>query len=78
MRQKEEKWIVTFPSAAAAMAMERQAKQSGTPGRLIPTPTILTADCGLAWMAPVNARDAVEELLRTGNLAHSEMLALWL
>ena len=58
--------------------MERQAKQSGTPGRLIPTPTILTADCGLAWMAPVNARDAVEELLRTENLAHSEMLALWL
>ena len=78
MRQKEEKWIVTFPSAAAAMAMEQRAKKRGTPGRLIPTPTVITADCGLAWMTRIDDRDAVEELLRTEQLAHSEMLALWL
>ena len=63
MRQKEEKLIVTFPTAAAAMAMERQAKASGTPAAH-PTPTVVTADCGLAWMAPVEAKDRVKQMLK--------------
>lgn len=76
MRQKEEKLIVTFPTATAAMAMERQAKLLHTPGRLIPTPTVVTADCGLAWMAPVEAKDRVEQLLKENALQHSELLVL--
>ncbi len=76
MRTKEEKWIVTFPTAAAAMAMERRAKELHTPGRLIPTPTIITADCGLAWMAPVDARAEVEKMLKENGLAYSEARAL--
>lgn len=76
MHQKEEKLIVTFPTAAAAMAMERQAKASGTLGRLIPTPTVVTADCGLAWMAPVEAKDRVEQMLKENALQYSELLVL--
>ena len=38
MRAREEKWIVTFPTAAAAMAMERRAKELRIPGRIIPNP----------------------------------------
>ena len=76
MRQKEEKLIVTFPTAAAAMAMERRAKALGTPGRLIPTPTVVTADCGLAWMAPVEAKDRVEQMLKENTLRHSRLLVL--
>ena len=76
MRPKEEKLIVTFPTAAAAMAMERQAKLLHTPGRLIPTPTVVTADCGLAWMAPVESRDAVEQMLTKNTLQYSKALIL--
>ena len=76
MRQTEEKLIVTFPTAAAAMAMERQAKALGTPGRLIPTPTVVTADCGLAWMAPVEAQTVVGQMLKKSTLQYSEMLVL--
>ena len=76
MRAKEEKWIVTFPTAAAAMAMERRARELHTPGRLIPTPTIITADCGLAWMAPIGDRDEVEKMLKENCLAYSEARAL--
>lgn len=76
MRQTEEKLIVTFPTAAAAMAMERQAKALGTPGRLIPTPTVVTADCGLAWMAPVEAQTVVGQILKKNTLQYSEMLVL--
>lgn len=76
MRQTEEKLIVTFPTAAAAMAMERHAKALGTPGRLIPTPTVVTADCGLAWMAPVEAQTVVGQMLKKNTLQYSEMLVL--
>lgn len=76
MRQTEEKLIATFPTAAAAMAMERRAKALGTPGRLIPTPTVVTADCGLAWMAPVEARTAVEQVLNENTLQYSQLLVL--
>ena len=76
MRAREEKWIVTFPTAAAALAMERRAKELHIPGRLIPTPTIITADCGLAWMAPVTSRDEVEQMLKENGLAYSEARAL--
>lgn len=78
MRAKEERLIVTFPSTAAAMAMERQAKELGTPGRIIPTPTIITATCGLAWMAPKQAKEAVEQMLRETQLQYESILILTL
>ena len=78
MRQKTERLIVTFPSTAAAMAMERRARELAAPGRLIPPPTVVTADCGLAWMAPPEAREQVEDLLSKNGLQHSEVLCLWL
>ena len=44
--------VVTFHTTAAAMAMEALCKEQSLPGRLIPTPRELTADCGMAWRAP--------------------------
>ena len=76
MRAREEKWIVTFPTAAAAMAMERRGQETPVPGRGIPPPPPPPADCGLAWMAPVAARDEVEQMLKENGLAYSEALVL--
>lgn len=72
MRKKKKKWIVTFGSTAAAMAMERRAKCLGVPGRLIPTPTVITADCGLAWMAPIEDREAVERMIKEEKMEYSD------
>lgn len=71
MRQKSMKLIVTFPSTAAAMEMERICKERSVPGRLIPVPREITAGCGLSWCAPLEAREelrtlAVNEGLLTG------------
>lgn len=76
MRAKEEKLIVTFPSTAAAMAMEKRAREAGTPGRLIPTPTLVTATCGLAWMAPTEAREEVERVLSENGLQYEALRVL--
>ena len=68
MRQREEKCIVTFRTTTGAMAMERACKAGGVPGRLIPVPRSITAGCGMCWSAPLEAREAVEELVMAGHL----------
>ena len=68
MRQKGEKCIVTFRTTTGAMAMERACKESGVPGRLIPVPRTITAGCGTCWAAPMEAREAVEELVMDRHL----------
>ena len=56
MRPKTLKLVVTFHTTAAAMAMEALCKAQNLPGRLIPTPRELTADCGKRcgpWRTPI-------------------------
>ena len=48
--------------------------ERNVPGRLIPTPTVVTAECGLAWKSPLSARDALIGALEA--LAHEEILEL--
>ncbi len=58
-RQKQLRLVLSFRTAAAAMALERLCLDRGLPGRLIPTPRQITADCGLAWSAPPEAEAAL-------------------
>ena len=62
MRPKTLKLVVTFHTTAAAMAMEALCKAQNLPGRLIPTPRELTADCGMAWCAPLDAGETLRAL----------------
>ena len=66
--------VVTFASTHDAMAAESVLMARGVPGRIIPTPTVVTAECGLAWKSPLSARDALSTAL--GALAHEEILEL--
>ena len=51
MREKKRWLIITFHTTAAAIAMEKLCRAKDLPGRLIPVPRELTADCGMAWRA---------------------------
>ena len=62
MRKKEERFVVTFATTTGAMAMERACQAAGLPGRLIPVPRELTADCGMAWCAPTDAAPQLRAL----------------
>lgn len=64
MRQKQASCIVTFHTTADAMETERVCRAAGLPGRLIPAPRALTADCGIAWCGPAHTRPALEAALR--------------
>lgn len=54
--------IVTFRSTFDAMEAERLCQEAGVPGRIIPLPTQLSADCGLAWRMDTGTatREALE------------------
>ena len=60
MIQKKEKVVITFHTTTDAMAMESLCKARQFPGRMIPVPGAITADCGLAWCA----EPGMGELLR--------------
>ena len=60
--------VVTFATTAAGMEMERWCLAHGIPGRLIPTPRSITADCGLAWSAPPEAEAEIRAAAAEGRL----------
>ena len=68
MREKKLYLIITFHTTAAAIAMERLCRDKGLPGRLIPVPRELTADCGKAWRAGVEDKPALEAMVEKEKL----------
>ena len=64
MRKKELKLVVTFHTTADAMAMEKICKAENVPGRLIPVPRAISAGCGLAWAAPLEAVEQIRHIMQ--------------
>lgn len=62
MREKKLWLVITFHTTAAAIAMEKLCRAKDLPGRLIPVPRELTADCGMSWRAEVQDRAALAAL----------------
>lgn len=52
--------VVSFRGTHDAMRAELACTRAGVPGRIIPTPVQIHADCGLAWRMPSAARAAFE------------------
>lgn len=73
MRPVTDKLIVTFPTTVAAMALEAACAQDGTPGRLIPVPTQISAGCGMCWCADYADEDAVMETIASHGLLMQEI-----
>lgn len=63
MIKKQQRLVITFYTTTAAMEMESICKASGADGRLIPVPSTITADCGLAWCAKNESEDALLSLM---------------
>ena len=63
MIKKQERLVITFYTTTAAMAMEHICKEAHADGRMIPVPSSITADCGLAWCAKNESEDALLDLM---------------
>jgi len=49
---KTKKIVATFATTSDAIQAETLCKEAGVEGRLIPTPSDISAGCGLAFMMP--------------------------
>ena len=61
MLKKELHLISTFRDTVMAIRMEKAMKEAGLPGRIIPLPSAISAGCGLCFMAPLEAREALQQ-----------------
>lgn len=68
MREKQERFVVTFHTTAEAMAMESLCRKQNIAGMLISAPRRLSADCGIAWSAPADEEAAIRRLIRATDL----------
>ena len=73
MRKKEQKLVITFHTTADAMAMEKDCRESGVPGRLIPVPREISAGCGLAWCAPPVQRESLLEIMSQHGIEQEDL-----
>lgn len=73
MRVKKPTLVITFPTTTAALQWERVCQEQNIPGRIIPVPVTITADCGLAWAMPPQAKDRLEEI---STLSYSDCIQL--
>lgn len=64
MRIRKKRLIAAFHTTADAIAMEKYCQRDGIPGRLLPVPRSVTADCGIAWCAAPEDRAAIEQIVR--------------
>jgi hypothetical protein len=63
--------IATFFTTHAALRAEKLLRAAGIPGRLIPAPRHLSADCTVALAFPSPERDRVREILEQHGLETS-------
>jgi hypothetical protein len=68
MIKRQERLIITFHTTTAAMAMEKLCREFGADGRIIPVPSSISADCGLAWCAKNESEDALLDLMVQHNI----------
>ena len=76
MMSKAPSAVFTFHTTADAMAAERLCRENGIPGRLIPAPRALTADCGIAWSSPPEQRERVATLFAGAGIEYADMRVL--
>lgn len=74
MREKQLSVLITFPTTASAMAMERFCREQGLAGRLIPVPGEIRAGCGLAWMAPRPEKERLAAAIEAAGLTWDDII----
>lgn len=68
MIEKQERIIITFYTATAAMKMEDICKSYGSVGRIIPVPGFISADCGLAWCAAPQYEQQLLQIMENNDI----------
>lgn len=66
--ERTEKLVVTFRNTTGAIAMEKNCRARGIPGRLIPVPRSISASCGLCWVCGREEEERLRDFVRDSGL----------
>ncbi|MCI1726105.1 MAG: DUF3343 domain-containing protein [Lachnospiraceae bacterium] len=72
MRKKELMTVLSFAATTDAMALEAKCREEGMPGRIIPTPSAVSAGCGLSWALPVLYKEDMFSFCETRGLIYQK------
>ena len=68
MREKKEKLVVSFLTTTQAMAAENYCQKNRIPGRIIPLPSEISAECGIAWCTEPEEEERLRQAISDGEL----------
>lgn len=68
--------IITFPTTTAALAWEQVCKVENLPGRLIPVPPTIHAECGLAWLTTPDRKEKLLASVAEFSLSYDQIYEL--
>ena len=78
MRSKKLTLVITFPSTAMAMKMEKEMQALSAPGRIIPVPKAITASCGLAFITEPENKEQFIQWMTEKNIEWDETVTMML
>ena len=64
MRVKTDKVVFSFNVTGMVMHLEELCKGKPELGRIIPTPSALSAGCGMSWAAEAGKKEELLELMK--------------
>ena len=68
MREKKEKLVVSFLTTTQAMAAEKYCLKNQIPGRIIPLPSEISAECGIAWCTEPEEEERIRQAINDGGI----------
>lgn len=76
MKESKYSICVTFYNTVEAIGFERFCEKEGIIGRLIPLPTEISAECGLAFSCTSHGKEELQEKLSSKGVAYLEIFAI--
>lgn len=78
MREKVQCLVLSFFTTTQAMAAEKWFREENLPGRLIPLPGSISAECGLAWRTDREQKGVVKLAAEEGKIQIEGIHEVWL
>lgn len=68
--------LITFHTTYNVLKLEKYAVEKGIKGRIRPVPRKYSANCGLAWIGPIESKEALMALIVDHQIEIAELFTL--
>lgn len=72
MREKKEVLVISFNKTSGALELESLLKDRKNLGRIIPTPSEVSAGCGFSWRADLEAKEELIKIIKENNIEYDK------